>query len=144
MPQKRKLSSTNIYHVICRGNNRNIIFQDDQDNMVYIYILKEVNKKHNFLICAYCLMKNHVHLLLDMKNESISTVMKKINHRYAVYYKYKYHTIGRLYQSRFRSECIENDEYFSTVFEYIHNNPVKAEFVKSQEYYKWSSAFKTN
>ncbi len=123
-------------------SNKSDIFLDDQDNKRYLDILKEVNKEHNFLIYAYCLMKNHVHLLFNMKNESISIVMKKINYRYAIYFKLKYITTGHIFQNRFRSHCVENDEYFLTVIDYIHNNPVKAEFVKSPEHYKWSSSYK--
>lgn len=141
--QKRKISSTNIYHVISRGNNKNNIFLDDQDHLTYLDIIKEVNKKYNFKIAAYCLMKNHIHLLIDTQNESISIVMKKINYKYAIYFKHKYLTYGHIFQNRFRSVCVENDDYFITVFNYIHNNPVKAEFVKSPEQYKWSSAYNT-
>jgi len=128
-----------IYHIMCRGNHRHNIFRDDEDSQVYISVLRQVKATHPFILHSYCLMTNHVHLQIETKDISLSTIMKMINMKYAIYFNKKYHFIGQLMQGRFRSELIENDEYFLTINRYIHLNPVKAKMVDHPLEYQWSS-----
>jgi len=84
-------------------------------------------------------MSNHVHLLIHEKSEEINQIMKRIGASYAWWYNRKYDRTGHLFQGRYRSECVEDDEYLLTVIRYIHNNPVKAGIVGRPEDYRWSS-----
>jgi putative transposase len=90
-------------------------------------------------IYAWCLMSNHVHLLLREGAESISITMKRIGVSYALYYNYKYMTTGHLFQDRFKSEDVESTDYLLTVTRYIHQNPVKARIVAHPDEWSWSS-----
>jgi len=140
MPRKaRKLSSTNIYHVMIRGNRKQDIFLEDEDKSRFIKILKKVKQKGEYELFAYCLMNNHVHLLIKEKNEQISQTMKRINVSYVNYFNQKYQQIGHLFQGRFKSEPIEDETYLLAVLSYIHNNPLNAFIVKNLEEYTWSS-----
>lgn len=137
--QGRRLSESKNYHVMIRGNERKNIFLDDEDKKRFIEILSEKNKDRKFAIYAYCLMDNHVHLLINEDSDEIGRVMKRINISYAYYFNKKYGRIGHLFQDRFKSQGIENDGYLLSAVRYIHNNPVKAGLVRNIEEYKWSS-----
>jgi putative transposase len=90
-------------------------------------------------IYAWCLMNNHVHLLVKEGNEDISTTMKRIGVSFVLYYSRRYGTTGHLFQDRFRSENVEDIRYFLTVVRYIHQNPLKARMVNQLDEWKWSS-----
>jgi len=140
MPRRgRSKSKTGIYHVMARGINRDKIFHSERDYEKYFEILKNVKEISKFNMFAYCLMSNHVHLLIKEGEEPISQIMKRVNSRYAQWYNYKYERIGHVFQDRFKSECVDNDSYLLTVIRYIHQNPVKAKIIEKPEYYKWSS-----
>lgn len=135
----RKRSNTGVYHIIVRGANKQEIFHDDLDRMKYLDILDKYKFKSGFRVYAWCLMNNHVHLLLKEQSESISLVMKRVGVSYAIYYNSKYRTTGHLFQDRFISEGVENRMYFLTVTRYIHQNPIKAGIVLRPHEWKWSS-----
>ncbi|MEA1940284.1 MAG: transposase [Candidatus Caldatribacteriota bacterium] len=140
MPRKaRKLSSTNIYHVMIRGNRKQDIFLDDEDRFKFLKVLRKVKQKKEYTLYAYCVMNNHVHLLIKEKDEQLSQTMKRINVSYANYFNKKYRQVGHLFQDRFKSEPIEDDNYLLAVLSYIHNNPLNAFIVKKLEEYAWSS-----
>lgn len=122
-----------------RGINRQNIFEDDEDKEKFIQVIEQYKEKCGFEIYAYCLMGNHVHILLKETQETISQIMKRISSSYVYWYNWKYQRCGHLFQERFKSEPVENDSYFLTVLRYIHQNPLKAGLVKSLEEYKWSS-----
>jgi len=135
----RRLSSSNIYHVMIRGNDKKRIFFDIEDRKRFLIILEKTKLNNNYYILAYCLMNNHVHLLIREGSENISQTMKRINVAYAYYFNHKYKRIGHLFQDRFRSEIIEDDIYLMVAARYIHNNPMKAGLVGRSEDYPWSS-----
>jgi REP element-mobilizing transposase RayT len=140
MPRRgRKLSVSQTYHVMVRGNERRNIFLDDEDRTRFIDTLHVKGQADKFTLYAYCLMDNHVHLLIGEGTDDISKIMKRINVSYAYYFNRKYHRIGHLFQDRFKSEGIEDDTYLLSVIRYIHNNPVRANIVKHAGEYKWSS-----
>ena len=140
MPRKaRKLSSTKIYHVMIRGNRKQDIFLEDEDRFKFIKILKKVKQKGEYELYAFCLMSNHVHLLIKEKNEQLSRIMKRINISYVNYFNQKYQQIGHFFQDRYKSEPIESENYLLAVLSYIHNNPLNAFIVKNLEEYPWSS-----
>lgn len=140
MPRgSRKKSESKIYHVMIRGNERKEIFLNDDDKFKFIEILKEKQHGKKYSIYAYCLMDNHVHLLVNEGDETISQIMKKINISYAYYFNKKYGRVGHLFQDRFKSEAIEDEGHLLSAMRYIHNNPVKAYIVMQAQDYKWSS-----
>ncbi|WP_335871153.1 transposase [Bacillus sp. 2205SS5-2] len=135
----RKKSNSGVYHVIVRGANRQEIFHDEEDRMKFLDTWNKYKIKTEILMYAWCLMGNHVHLLLKEGSESISVVMKRVGVSYAKYYNWKYRTTGHLFQDRFKSENVEDRNYFLTAARYIHQNPVKAGVVHSPDEWKWSS-----
>jgi len=140
MPRiQRKRSETGYYHVMIRGNERRNIFYDEEDKNRFMEIIIYKKQKDNFYLPAFCLMDNHVHLLIGEGSEDIAKIMKKINVSYVYYFNNKYNRVGHLFQDRFRSEVIENESYLISLVRYIHQNPVKAGIVKSVGHYKWSS-----
>lgn len=140
MPRKsREKSNTGIYHVMLRGINKQIIFEDSEDYEKFIQIIKEYKGKCGYEIYAYCLMSNHVHLLIKEGKEDLGTVFRRIGAKYVHWYNWKYNRSGHLFQDRYKSEVVENDRYFLTVLRYIHQNPLKAGIEKDMKKYPWSS-----
>ncbi|VBB06790.1 Hypothetical protein LUCI_2026 [Lucifera butyrica] len=142
MPRhSRSLSESKIYHIMIRGNERRNIFLDDDDRLRFVHILYEKCADNQISIYAYCLMDNHVHLLINEGKDQVSRIMKRINVSYVYYFNKKYGRVGHLFQDRFKSEAIKNDQYLMAAVRYIHNNPVKAGIVDNPIQYKWSSYY---
>lgn len=135
----REKSSTGIYHIMLRGINRQTIFEDNQDRMRFIDTLAEYKEICNYRLFGYCLMDNHIHLLIQETDKTISDIIKRISASYVYWYNTKYDRCGHLFQDRFKSEVVENFEYFMTVLRYIHQNPVKANLAKTVDEYRWTS-----
>lgn len=135
----RELSPNQVYHIMIRGNEKKNIFLDDEDREKFIYTLRNKKQDTGFELYAYCLMNNHVHLLINEKNSCISKVMKCINISYAVYFNIKYGRVGHLFQDRFKSEIVDIESYLLNVVRYIHNNPVKSGVIQGPADYIWSS-----
>ncbi len=137
--QARIKGEFSVYHVIQRGNERKDLFLSVADRVKFLDILLRMKAKYNFLIYSFCLMSNHIHLLIDDNGNDISKLVKSINISYAYYFNRTYERCGHLFQDRFRSERIDSDAYLIEVSKYIHNNPVKAGLVKESWEYRWSS-----
>lgn len=135
----RVKSSSGIYHIIVRGINRQNIFEDDEDRLKFIEILAKYKEISQCRIFAYCLMDNHVHILLQETQEPVSMMIQRVSSSYVIWYNEKYERCGHLFQERFKSEVVETDSYFLTVLRYIHQNPIKAKIVSDVANYKWSS-----
>ena len=121
MPRKaRQKSSTGVYHVMLREINRQTIFEEDEHKSKSIETLAKYKKVSSFELYAYCLMDNHVHLLVKEMGESISTALKRISSSYVYWYNMKYERCGHLFQELFKSENVEDDACFTTVLRYIH------------------------
>lgn len=136
----RQKSITNIYHVMLRGINRQQIFLDDEDNRMFLMTLEKCREISVFHLYAYVLMGNHVHILLQTVEEPLEQVMKRVGTRYALWYNNKYCRTGHLFQDRYRSEPVQDQDYFLTVLRYILYNPVKAGICRLAEDYPFSSA----
>ena len=122
-----------------RGINRQDIFEDEEDYLQMVSILRALSDRHDeqglrlpplSIFYAYCLMSNHLHLLLREQEEEVSDVVKRIGVTYAHYFNKKYERSGHLFQDRFRSEPVDSLEYFVTLLRYIHQNPLKAGIVE--------------
>ncbi|KAB3534383.1 transposase [Alkaliphilus pronyensis] len=137
--QAREKSETGIYHVMLRGANRQEIFHDDEDCQKFVETLIKFKQKSDIQLYAWCLMGNHVHLLIGEGKEELPQFIKRIGVSYVWYYNQKYKTIGHLFQDRCKSENVERDEHLLAVLRYIHQNPIKAGIVKSPDEWKWSS-----
>ena len=137
--QARQKSQSGIYHIILRGINKQIIFEVEEDKEKFIECLQYYKEKCNYIIYGYCLMDNHIHLLIKEGKESIGNTMKRIGVSYVSWYNRKYGRCGHLFQDRFKSEVVESDEYLLTVLRYIHQNPVKSGKTESIVDYRWSS-----
>ncbi len=140
MPRRaRKKSGTGIYHIMLRGINRQDIFLDREDYRSFLFTLARVKKETGCQVFGYCLMSNHIHLLLKEWQEPLQIIMKRIGASYVYWYNRKYARTGHLFQDRFKSEPVENDDYLLVVLRYIHNNPVEAGMVETVSDYQWSS-----
>ena len=136
--QARTMSSSRIYHIMLRGINQQQIFEDEQDYKRFLKILEECKVICEYKIYAYCLMGNHIHLLLETGKEDCSLVMKRICTRFVYWYNLKYNRVGHLFQDRYRSEPVEDESYLVMATVYIHQNPMKAGITKGLSY-KYSS-----
>ena len=122
-----------------RGINRQVVFNCDADKYHFMKVLQECKEVSGFKLHAFCLMSNHIHLLIEPADEPLEIIFKRIGSRYAVWYNRKYQRAGHLFQDRFRSENVETDQYYMTVLRYILQNPMKAGMESKPGNYRWSS-----
>lgn len=134
--KRRELSATGVYHVILRGVNRQIIFVDDMDRRKFVRCMKEYSEETSVKIITYCLMDNHIHLLI-LADDGPADYIKKIASSYVYYYNHKYDRVGHLFQDRYRSEVVDTERYLLVVFRYILRNPQKAGICPVDRY-PWS------
>ena len=138
--EARKLSKSGFYHIVFRGINHQNIFEEEQDFEYMLEILKKLKQEMQFEIHAYCLMTNHVHILLkESQTGDISTIIKRLLTKYVMKFNKKYQRSGALIGSRYKSKVVEVDEYFIPLIVYIHQNPLRAGIVKKLENYRYSS-----
>ena len=139
MPRRpRRMSESGYMHVIVRGVGKQILFEDNMDFEHFLKRLKQYSLETEVRICAYCLMENHVHLLVHCELTSLALLMKKIGVSYSGYYNKKYDRVGHLFQDRYLSEPVETERYLVAVFRYILQNPQKAGICKASDY-NWNS-----
>lgn len=128
------------YHITQRGNDKRKVFRGDSDYSYFYDLLKRYLGMYQSFLYHYCLMSNHVHLLIKVvKAEELSKLMQGINLSYTLYYKSKYKFTGSLWQGRYKSIVIDKDEYLMECGRYIERNPVRAGIVKSPGEYVFSS-----
>jgi REP element-mobilizing transposase RayT len=140
MPRKpRVLSSTGIYHIILRSVNQHIIFEEDADYRKFLYILADCSEKYDIDIYAYCLMDNHIHLMVRMPHDTLASFFQSLGTRFVRWYNTKYCRTGHLFQDRFHSTVIDSKAYFLSTLTYIHDNPIKANICRHPSEYRWSS-----
>ena len=137
--QARKKSESGIYHIMLRGINQQQIFEDREDCEKFLEILKDCKAICEFKLFAYCLMGNHIHLLIKEGSENLEQLFKRLCGRFVYWYNIKYRRVGHLFQDRFKSEPVDREEYFFTVLRYIHQNPTKAGLCKGVGDYAYSS-----
>lgn len=111
------------HHIMSRSIPELELFLTNQDRDYYLSLIVKSAKIHQMVIVAYCLMSNHVHLLIHPMGGDISIFMKEINHPYAKYYNYKYNRRGPLFGGRFKNIIIKDEAQFLRASTYIHNNP---------------------
>lgn len=137
--QARKKSESGIYHIMLRGINRQVLFEDEEDKEKFLDTIRQYKQKREYKIIGYCLMDNHVHILIREGNEPIANTMKRIGVSYVYWYNWKNKRSGHLFQDRYKSEIVEDEQYLLSVLRYIHQNPINAGIEQEISRYKWSS-----
>jgi putative transposase len=128
------------HHVIQRGNDRQLIFRDTDDYIIFLNWLREGAKQFKVAIHAYVLLSNHVHLLASPSDVTgLGRMMQWIGRYYVPYFNRKYKRVGTLWQGRYKATVIESERYFMTCSRYIELNPVRAGMVSNPTDYPWSS-----
>lgn len=136
----RLLLSKTYYHIMTRGNNKNIVFRHRENYQYYLDLIKKYKEEHPFDLYHYCLMPNHTHFLVKTNKASdFSNFMKRLNLAYFYHYKNQYGWVGHLWQDRYKSQPVGKDEYFIQCGKYIELNPVRANLVDNAEDYSYSS-----
>lgn len=129
-----------VYHLYNRGNHKQEIFQQTEDYQMYRGLFTKYCKNTDFSIIAYCLMPNHVHLLVRQNRDSSpAKLISRLHTSYVMYYNKKYGKVGHLFQDRYKQKILSDQDYLLTLVCYIHLNPVKDKLSLLPENYRWSS-----
>ncbi len=141
MPRERRmLIDGGIYHIIQRGHNKTVLFREQSDFEKFKTTIKKYKNKFSFELYHYCLMVNHVHLILKIiKKEDLPQLMKGMLQAYSFHFRRKCDYSGYLYEGRYKSICIDKDEYLLECGRYIERNPIRAGIVDNPSEYPWSS-----
>ncbi len=128
-----------FYHVFARGNNKQKIFQDEQDYTVYLDCIERYHNRYKFILNAYALMSNHIHFAIETCEIPLSKIMQGIQQSYALYVHKKYSSVGHLFQGPYGAILYEKEEFALNLVRYIHRNPIEAHLVENPENYPWCS-----
>ena len=128
-----------FYHVICRGNQRQVIFRSDADREYYLGRVEEYRQRYGFKVYAYVLMSNHVHLLIETGKVALSRIMQGLQLRYTGYYNRKYKKAGHLFQGRYKAILCDRQAYLLELVRYLHLNPGRMRAPTDPSTYRWSS-----
>ena len=138
MRTAREIAASGFYHVVTRGNGRQIIFESDDDRAAFVRMLQECTRAEKVSVIAWCLMENHVHLVLLDPDGRLSETMRVLLTRYANRFNARTGHVGHVFQERFYSETIESDRQLLAAVRYVHLNPEKAGLCAAEKY-QWSS-----
>ncbi len=147
MPRSARVTiKKSCYHIITRGNQKQTVFNEPADYQRYLLIVNRYKKRYKFKLFCFCLMPNHIHLIIEVDNpKDLNKIMRGLNLSYTLYFNSKYKKVGHLWQDRFKSRIIERDAYLIECIGYIENNPIRAGLASSIDRYPWSSySFKEN
>ncbi|MBU1125120.1 MAG: transposase [Candidatus Omnitrophica bacterium] len=141
MPRTARITMENcVYHIITRGNQKQSVFREYSDYEKYLSLLSKYKKRHQFKLYCFCLMPNHVHLILHIEEPVIvNKILRSLNLSYTRFFNFKYKTVGHLWQDRFKSRIIAQDRYLEECMKYIEGNPLRAGLNWYIEDYPWSS-----
>lgn len=132
-----------LYHLTSRGDRREDIYEDDEDRLAFLEVFSSVIEQFNWVCYAYCLMGNHYHLLVQTLDANLSKGMRQLNGVYTQAYNRRHQKTGHLFQGRYKSILVDEDNYLLELSRYIVLNPVKAGMVKRVDQWKWSSYLAT-
>lgn len=140
MPTKLRIQSATAYqNITARGNDRQDIFFDADDRLFYLDLMELAIKEYSIEVVAYCLMRNHVHMLARFAGLNMDKAMFLIQGRYAKYFNKRYNRTGHLYERRYDNRIVLTETYLHEAGRYVHNNPVVENIVARPEDYLWSS-----
>lgn len=136
----RGLVNGGYYHVLTRGNDRRKLFRYRQDYDYFLKVIKNYLLEFQIDIFHYCLMPNHIHLLIKLQEaKELSKFMQAILQVYASYFRKKYNSVGFVFQNRYKSHPIDKDSYLLECGRYIERNPLRAGIAEDLLSYPWSS-----
>jgi REP element-mobilizing transposase RayT len=127
-----------FYHVILRGNGKQDIFFEDEDRYRFYLLLQEGVERFRHRIHAFCLMSNHVHLVVQVEDIPLSRIMQNLSFRYTRWVNWRHGRSGHLFQGRYKAVLVDGDSYLLELVRYVHLNPVRARVVTSAEEYPWT------
>ncbi len=141
MPRRPRIHLPGLpLHIVQRGHNRDACFFTEKDFQVYRHWLGEALKETGTSLHAYVLMTNHVHLLLTPKQpQDVTRLIISLGRRYVQYINKTYRRTGTLWDSRYKSSLVQEDQYLLLCQRYIELNPVRADMVNDPAHYRWSS-----
>lgn len=140
MPRKKRIwEPGRCYHIMLRGIDGRAIFIDDRDRCRFCLLLQEASELHKFRVHVFCLMTNHIHLLLESLDDGLAIGVHRFATRYAQHFNRRYKKSGYVFQGRFRSILVEGGTYMKRLMRYIHFNPLEAGLVSRPQDYPWSS-----
>lgn len=140
MPRPPRLSIHGAtYHVMARGNRKQLIFHSDRDRAKFLAIVSDSVERYGALLLAYCLMGNHFHLIVTTPRGNISAFMRQVNGVFTQYSNWRHQQVGHLLQGPFKAVIIESDIHLLTAVAYVLNNPVQAGRVSTASAWRWSS-----
>ena len=141
MARPLRITIANLpFHILDRGNNRQIVFHQEEDFIYFLKLLKRYKKELKFKIYHFCLMSNHIHFVLEPTIEgSLPKIMMRITLAYSSYFNKKYRGVGHVWQGRYKSALIDKENYFIWCGLYVELNPVRAGLVSKPEDWRWSS-----
>jgi REP element-mobilizing transposase RayT len=131
MARRPRLDMAGFHHIVNRGVERKKIFKWDDDKDKFLEILCKACRLHKVDIHTYCLMDNHYHLLIETSLENLSLFMRQVSSNYAIYFNKKYKRVGHLWQGRYKSWYVTDDNYLYSLFKYIEYNPVDAKITNN-------------
>ncbi len=138
--QHRIVSETGCYHVVARGNSQKAVFRQKQDYWAYRHLLGEYGRRHAAQIYHYCLMSNHIHLALRIESlKQLSQMMHDVQRAYSRHRQMQDQVTGQLWQGRFQSYPINDENYFLACGRYIERNPIEGGLTADPGNYPWSS-----
>lgn len=141
----RNYIKTIFFHVITQGINKSYIFEKSEDIKYHIKTMYKLSAQHEIKIIAYCIMNNHVHMLIETYDiKELSKYMQRLNTTYAKYYNKKYNRVGYVFRDRYKTEGIYSEEQLYNCIKYIYDNPVKAGICNRPEEYPYSNYKKIN
>ncbi len=142
MRKPRLLMDSATYHVTARANRSEFILKQNIEKELFLNILRKAKKKYRFTIKSFCIMGNHIHLMIKpLGKENLSQIMQWVLSVFALSFNRKYGYKGHVWYDRFHSTIIQSASYFIKVFGYIAENPVKAQICSKAEDYTYSSCW---
>lgn len=128
-----------MYHITARGNRQQVIFVDDADRSLYLSLLERSVAKYGWRCHAYCLMPNHVHLVVETRRPNVSAGVQFLSGRYGAAFNHRHGVSGHLFQGRFHSVLVKHTPQLLVLMRYVALNPVRAGLCNSPELWPWSS-----
>jgi putative transposase len=128
-----------VHHVVARGNGKQTVFLADRDRVFYVSLLARAVRRYQWMCLAYCLMDNHVHLLIETPEPTLGAGMGWVQGQYAQTFNKRYERSGHVFQDRFHSTLVQTDEQLWVTARYIAMNPVEAGLCATAAAWPWSS-----